>query len=354
MKKIMLLFAASIMMLACTNKELVINGNFTGTYPTPDEITIIYQYEDNDLVKTIEAVVNNGHFEIKCPVVSQQLATLNIIGIGTQPIALESGKLNIHFELNEIGEVTDFNIEGTINNEFINVFDNYYKELSNLEQTITNEEELEIKEQKVFDEIYQTLKGDVNSLVNINTMAGWYGYSQYFWVFSFDQCDTLCSMMNGKTLQNSRMKYLYDIFQTQKGTAVGYPYKDISALTPADELLSLSDIVGKTDYVLVDFWASWCGPCRQSMPAVKELYDSHRDQLQILGVSLDNNDEAWKGAIESLGLNWLHISDLQGWSAQGAKEYGVNSIPATVLIDKDGIIVGRNLSISEINKILEK
>ena len=105
-----------------------------------------------------------------------------------------------------------------------------------------------------------------------------------------------------------------------------------------------SDYVGKGNYVLVDFWASWCGPCRAEMPHVKKAYEAFKDKgFDILGVSLDNKEEAWKGAIKQMELNWNHVSDLKGWKCEGAVMYGVRSIPYTMLIGPDGSVVATNL-----------
>ena len=106
----------------------------------------------------------------------------------------------------------------------------------------------------------------------------------------------------------------------------------------------LSEYIAANKVTLVDFWASWCGPCRAEMPAVKAAYDAYKDKgFGIVGVSLDNNKEAWVKAIADLGIEWAQISDLQGWNCAGAKLYGVNSIPATVLVAQDGTILARNL-----------
>ena len=95
---------------------------------------------------------------------------------------------------------------------------------------------------------------------------------------------------------------------------------------------------------MVDFWASWCGPCRREMPNLVEAYAQYKGKnFEIVGVSLDQDAAAWKESIKKLNMTWPQMSDLQGWNNAGAKLYGVNSIPATVLVDQEGTIVARNL-----------
>ena len=101
--------------------------------------------------------------------------------------------------------------------------------------------------------------------------------------------------------------------------------------------------VGKGKLVLVDFWASWCGPCRQAMPDLIKVYTDYKGKLEIVGVSLDENPGAWKKAIARLGITWPQMSDNKGWASPAAMQYGVHSIPHTLLIDNDGTIIGRNL-----------
>jgi peroxiredoxin len=106
--------------------------------------------------------------------------------------------------------------------------------------------------------------------------------------------------------------------------------------------LKLSDLRGKV--VLVDFWASWCRPCRLANPEVVALYAKYKDQgFEILGISLDRNTAAWEKAIEKDNLTWYHVSDLKGWQNAAAQLYGVRSIPQTLLIDEEGKIIARNL-----------
>ena len=123
---------------------------------------------------------------------------------------------------------------------------------------------------------------------------------------------------------------------------IGAEAPDFAQATPEGKLLKLSDLRGKV--VLIDFWASWCGPCRRENPNVVRMYNVYKDKgFEILGVSLDRDRQRWLDAIEADGLTWPHVSDLQQWSNAAAQLYGVNSIPHTVLLDKEGRILARNL-----------
>jgi peroxiredoxin len=127
-----------------------------------------------------------------------------------------------------------------------------------------------------------------------------------------------------------------------KGITVGGEAPDFSQATPDGEELKLSELRGKI--VLVDFWASWCGPCRRENPNVVKLYNQYKEKgFEILGVSLDRDKDRWLQAIEADQLTWHHVSDLKGWSNEAAKMYGVRSIPHTVLLDAEGKVMARNL-----------
>ncbi len=135
--------------------------------------------------------------------------------------------------------------------------------------------------------------------------------------------------------------YRGEIEAVQK-TAIGQPAPEIELTAPDGKKIALSSLKGK--YVLIDFWASWCGPCRKENPNVVKMYKKYQDKdFEIFGVSLDREREDWLQAIEEDGLDWLHVSDLKFWQSEVVPLYRIEGIPMTVLIDKDGKIIAKNL-----------
>ena len=123
---------------------------------------------------------------------------------------------------------------------------------------------------------------------------------------------------------------------------IGHQAPDITLAAPDGSTKSLSSLKGK--YVLIDFWASWCGPCRRENPNVVKMYNKYKDKgFEIFGVSFDQNKEKWEKAIADDKLTWSHVSDLKGWESSAAKLYNITAIPHTVLIDKEGKIIAKNL-----------
>lgn len=150
-----------------------------------------------------------------------------------------------------------------------------------------------------------------------------------------------------QSIPNSQLNQEFQAYvtsmQSLMNTAIGRPAPDIKLQTPEGKEKSLSELKGKI--VLIDFWASWCGPCRKENPSVVAAYKKYSSKgFDIYSVSLDQNKEKWTAAIEQDGLVWnSHVSDLAGWNSSAAALYGVRSIPAAFLIDKEGKIVAKNL-----------
>lgn len=121
-------------------------------------------------------------------------------------------------------------------------------------------------------------------------------------------------------------------------------YRDLTMNDLTGKEVKLSQWVGKGNYVLVDFWASWCGPCRAEMPFVVESYKRYHDRgYEIVGVSFDVKHDAWADAVERLGMTWPQMSDLKGWRCAAVATYGVEAIPSNILVDPQGVIVAADL-----------
>ncbi|TKC06189.1 TlpA disulfide reductase family protein [Pedobacter frigoris] len=140
-----------------------------------------------------------------------------------------------------------------------------------------------------------------------------------------------------------------------KGKLTGEAYIDFVSTTPDGKQLSLKEIISKNKYTLVDFWASWCGPCRKENPYVVKTFNAFKDKgFTVLSVSLDDDEKKWKDAIEKDGMPWHHVSSLKGWKEPAAALYNVRAIPQNVLVDSSGKIVATNLRAETLyNKVQE-
>ena len=172
---------------------------------------------------------------------------------------------------------------------------------------------------------------------------------------NFDTLENIYNHLTAAAKQNFPAKNLKHAIEVNKLTGIGKTALDFTQTDTAGKPVSLKDFRGK--YVLLDFWASWCGPCREENPNVVAAFNKYRDKnFTILSVSLDrpNGREKWLNAIHTDGLIWTHVSDLKFWSNAVAKQYDIEGIPANFLIDPNGIIIGKNLRGDDLNNKLSE
>lgn len=153
--------------------------------------------------------------------------------------------------------------------------------------------------------------------------------------------------------QNKFVQDYKSLMVGMKKLPAGSEAPEIIGQTPDGKTLSLSSLRGKI--VLIDFWASWCGPCRREMPAVVELYKKYKGKdFEIFGVSLDENTAAWKNAIEADHVTWPQVSELKKWDSKVVKDYAVDAIPYSILIDKEGKVISKGLRVDDLDvKLME-
>jgi len=161
------------------------------------------------------------------------------------------------------------------------------------------------------------------------------------------------SMVSVTTSSASSVQTQNQPVQQDQDQLVGQRFIDVQAKDVNGKTHRLSQYAGKGKWILLDFWASWCGPCQEEMPNVVAAYKKyHSKGFEIVGISLDESKEEWVDAIENWDMPWIHLSDLNGWKCKAAQKYGVEGIPTNFLINPDGVIEACDLSGDELSEFL--
>ena len=350
MNKIVYLFAAGTMALAACSNDPAYKISGTIENVADGEYVYLSEAKGREMVKLDSAVVTAGAFTFEGrqdEVVNRYITYTPKEGRGPRvDFFLENG--NITVVMGENASVT-----GTTNNDIYQAYKNeaaaLNKEMRALyEQTkaegVTEEQKAEIEKQyeeldaKLTDLTFQTIDANITNPVGIHLWPG-NSYSM-----ELEQLQALAAKVPAEYQSNERIAKLLSRIEVLAKTAVGQKFTDFTLPDTEGNPMTLSNIIAKNKYTLIDFWASWCGPCRREMPNVVAAYKEYNKKgFGIVGVSLDSDAEAWKKAIKDMDMTWDHMSDVKGWQCEGAALYGVNSIPATVLVAQDGTIIARNL-----------
>lgn len=360
MKKIALFLLVALFAISCKNSTFTITGSVD--QKELNGKTIFIKERINREWKTIDStVVENQKFAFKGKADTAKIAYIvyefPAKKKNRQAFVLEGGNITVSVD------TTNFmTIKGTAQNDLLQTYQNDKNAFNIKAETYykTHKDSVKTLEQKAaFDKEMDKLNQEEVSIdkkfatEHVNTLVGSHVFMNSFYGYSLAEKEAVVALMNVETKNVKRIQEIMADMEVEKKVAVGQMYTDIKLPTIAGDSLALSSLIGKTDFVLVDFWASWCGPCMQFLPDLQAFYGKYKGtRFEVYGVSLDDNKEAWVGAVAAHKIEWKLVSDLKGWKCAGSRAYAVNSIPATVLIDKTGKIVGKNLSISELKKFL--
>jgi len=316
--------------------------------------------------KTDTAIVFNGAFRFKGQIKGAEMRALTIDGVrGQTSVFIEPGEINIEIYKDSIHKSK---VEGTYNNEVFNDYKNKYQEkieaieavkaaFLNTEKDSEELKALQMKGDSLRAELknfgYEFIQENNNSdfsLFILEGLTSQKGFDLELATKAYESIETSIKTKNETNqLISNRIKKKIESNPNKAKIKIGMKAPDFSAPNPEGEQITLSKIKGKV--TIVDFWASWCKPCRIENPNLVKLYDTyHSKGLEIISVSLERGNQKafWIEAIKKDQLSWYNVSNLKFWQDPIAQAYSVNSIPATFILDENGTLIAERLRGAEL------
>lgn len=345
-----------------TPKPFRLNGEISGI-PTVEKVYLSYVHDGERV--TDSAIVNNGTYQfsgmLSEPVLGRLSASMKVNEEGMKPLMKPKDIAQVFLEASLIkvsnsDSFINIKVRGSRSHEAYAQLERKLKENKQLMKDLNAEYSALYKKKDTagmkaleprFDQIGEAIKNDYREffLDNPRSPVAVYVLSQFAgWDIDPDKVGPLFERLPAPLKDLPSAKALMEKIETARKTGIGRTAMDFVQNDTLGNPVSLSSFRGK--YVLIDFWASWCGPCRVENPnVVKAFQDFSGKGFTVLGISLDrpNDKEKWLKAIHDDNLTWTHVSDLQFWKNAVAVQYGIQAIPQNLLIDPDGKIIGKNL-----------
>ncbi|MFD2515762.1 redoxin domain-containing protein [Pontibacter locisalis] len=355
-KNIMLAASAAAVMASCQGNKSASNegNNFTveGKFENATAKQVyLYELTEQEFVPRDTAELEkDGSFKFKGKV---QEPTFYRIAMDQQNgimLVLDSGKIKLAANAQDLNGTV--NIEGSEDSELFQQLNKLVNESRmkqvELEQRFNKamQEGNEAEAENIRQE-YLVLQRSVKDFIaqHPGSVVSAFGTASLIDpVNDFAFADSMATLFSQNIPDSKYTTMLNERLKPYRSTAIGQTAPDFALATPEGDTKSLSSLRGK--YVLIDFWASWCGPCRKENPNVVKMYNKYKNKgagFEIFGVSLDQSRDKWLAAIEKDQLTWPHVSDLKGWESSAAQLYNVTAIPQTVLLDPEGKIIAKGL-----------
>lgn len=357
-KSILITAAAGFTLAACQSNTYQVKG----TVEDVQEDTLFLTTDLQQGTPRDTIVVKDGQFELSgatdstyfCLIYSKNEEALNI------PFFIEPGTIKILLSKTPGGS----RVGGTaINDEWQRMTDSTMvigKEINNIaEKVFANEKATQEEQQKAMEQIDKLNQRHAKAVLgfterNINNELGYFLLTNFPEEMIPNQDRLrLIKMMPAELRQRDTIKEMEQLIGNAAKTEEGNVIDDFTMPSIEGAPMSIMSEVRKNRITVLDFWASWCGPCRKETPLMVEIYKKYKDKgLGFVGISLDEDGDAWKQATDQLGIVWPQMSDLKGWENAAAQMFNITSIPHTIVVDQNGKILRRGLRGSQLEQFI--
>ena len=336
-----------------TQKNYVIKGHFTNA--EGQKVYLIkraqsyHSYEKTNIIDS--SIVKNDNFIFKGHVKEPDYYSI-LFNKDWKPFILDNSPLSFSGDANEY--LSKSSIKGSKEIEYLQKFQSY---TATFNTPLNNTADSSMAADARGDSILAMKFADENQIINMHLLdtivffiksnptsfKSLYELNQNFKSFGIDKSKMLYNNLTERLKKHSLGKELkYNIFFATELIGLNKKAISFSQNDTSGNMVALSDFMGK--YLLIDFWASWCGPCRAEHPNLKKAYSKYQSKgFDILSISLDNDKAAWTKAIIHDSIIWKNVSDLKGWKNEAAKKYVITEVPTNYLLDRQGKIIAKNL-----------
>lgn len=366
MKKLLFICAAIVLAAACSSGDkYTIKGTVTGDSDKLVNGTayLFNRDRENPVRDTVDVV--NGKFEFKGSVTTPEPFIITIEGIpGMISIFLE----NADFTISTDASLAEPVITGGPAQTMMNRYNDSAEEISGkygIEEVISvlrsadateDEKEAATKKYEEYSAELESMKNALVAEAPVSHFALLFLSQEYYYMDGDSLAALLAPYKEDPAFAGNRTLAKLEAFaQKEQALAIGAKAPDFTLNDPDGNPVTLSEFYKKNKVTMIDFWASWCGPCRNFNPTLVKIYKKyHKLGLGIIGVSLDREHDAWVKGIKDDKLTWTHVSDLKFWQSEVGQLYNVNYIPQNAFVDAEGNIIGRKVAEDEIEAFLDE